>query len=272
MAKASRSCSAVGYPNFITTSPAATTRVITIITATYNAAPLLPGLIASLRAQTDHNFEWVVADGASTDGTQAVLRDASDVVTCWISEPDFGIYHALNKALALATGEYYVVVGCDDTLAPDAVEAFRRAAIETRADIIAAPVRVGDRVEQPRTRLAWLRSGPPQVAAHSVGTLIRRSLHDELGLYSRRYPIAADTLFLLEAERAGKRFVHLDAVVGSFGTAGASSADTLGALCESWRANVAVRGRYWLQLPLFVLRLLVNGPRIVRSTARRRPA
>jgi glycosyltransferase involved in cell wall biosynthesis len=242
---------------------------ISIITAAYNAASTLPLLIESLRSQTDQTFEWVVVDGGSRDETVRLLREAGAVLTRWISEPDFGIYHALNKALALATGEYYVVVGCDDTLAPDAVEAFRRAADETRADIIAAPVRVGDRIEQPRTRLAWLRSGPPQVAAHSVGTLIRRSLHDELGLYSRRYPIAADTFFLLEAERAGKRFAHLDTVVGRFGTAGASSADMLGALCESWRANVAVRGRYWLQLPLFVLRLLVNGPRIVRRTAKR---
>lgn len=247
-------------------------RVISVITASFNTASTLPGLISSLRGQSARDFEWIVIDGASNDGTQAILQDASDVVTRWVSEPDFGIYHALNKALALATGEYYLVAGCDDTLEPHAIEVFRNAALDTQADIVAAPVRVNGSVEQPRTRLAWLRSGPPGVAAHSVGTLIRRSLHDELGLYSRHYPIAADTLFLLEAERVGKRFACLDTVVGSFGTAGASSADTLGALCESWRASVAVRGHYWLQLPLFVLRLLHNGPRIARRTTKRRPA
>jgi glycosyltransferase involved in cell wall biosynthesis len=244
--------------------------MISVITATYNAAPTLPALIASLRAQTRRDYEWVIVDGASSDGTQDLLRGATDVATRWISEADFGIYHALNKALALARGEYYLVVGSDDTLLPDAIEAFALAAATSGADVIAAPVLVNGVAVQPRRNLAWLRSGPPMVAAHSVGTLIRRSLHDELGLYSRRYPIAADTFFLLRAERTGKSFARLDAVVGSFGTGGASSADTLGALCESWRANVAVRGLYWLQLPLFVLRLLVNGPRIARSTARRR--
>jgi glycosyltransferase involved in cell wall biosynthesis len=245
---------------------------ISIVTATYNSASTLPALIESLRQQSNRAFEWIVIDGGSSDSTVELLRDAADLVTRWVSEPDFGIYDALNKGLNLARGEFYLVAGSDDTLEHHAIASFSRAATESGADVIAAPVRVDGTVVHPRTKLSWLRSGPPQVAAHSVGTLIRRSLHDELGLYSKRYPIAADTLFLLEAERAGKRFARLDTVTGSFGTAGASSADTLGALCESWRASVAVRGRYWLQLPLFVLRLLVNGPRIARSTTRRRPA
>ena len=242
---------------------------ISIITASYNAASTLPTLIDSLRRQTDRSFEWIVVDGGSSDSTVELLRNAGDVVTRWISEPDFGIYHALNKGLAVAGGEFYLVVGGDDVLERDAIANFSRAATETGADVIAAPVRVDGRVVQPRAKLSWLRSGPPGVAAHSVGSLIRRSLHDEIGLYSRHYPIAADTFFLLQALTRGKRFAYLYHVVGTFGTAGTSSADTLGALCDSWRANVAVRGRYWLQLPLFILRLLTNGPRIARSAGRR---
>ena len=90
--------------------------MISIITATFNSAQTLPTLIASIRAQSDRSFEWIVVDGGSRDDTVALLRDAGDVVTRWISEPDFGIYHALNKALLLAQGSYYLVVGSDDTL------------------------------------------------------------------------------------------------------------------------------------------------------------
>ena len=169
----------------------------------------------------------------------------------------------------LAQGSYYLVVGSDDTLERDAVEAVSELARTTAADVVAAAVRADGAIIQPRRRYAWARSGPPGVAAHSVGSLIRRSLHDEIGLYSTQYPIAADTFFLLQALTRGKRFAYLDRVVGTFGTAGISSADTLGALCDSWRANVAVRGGYWLQLPLFMLRLLVNGPRIARSVGKR---
>jgi glycosyltransferase involved in cell wall biosynthesis len=243
--------------------------VITIVTATFNSASSLPALIASLRAQTDRSFEWIVVDGGSSDSTVDLLRDAAEVVTRWISESDFGIYDALNKALALASGEYYLVVGSDDILLPDAVAVLEAASVRTRADVVAAPVWVDDAVISPQRRWAALRSGPPRVAAHSVGSLIRRSLHDELGLYSKRFPIAADTHFLLRAAHSGKRFAYIDTPVGRFGSAGASSTDTLGALCESWRAGVAVQGRYWLTLPLFVLRLLVNGPRIARAARKR---
>ena len=243
--------------------------MISLITATFNSAETLPALIASVRAQSDRSAEWIVVDGGSSDGTLALLHEAGDVVTRWISEPDFGVYHALNKGLLLARGTYYLVVGSDDTLEWNAIESFGAVARTTDADVIAAAVRIDGAVVHPRRRLAWIRSGPPGVAAHSVGSLIRRSLHDEFGLYSKHYPIAADTFFLLQALTRGKRCAYVERVAGTFGTAGTSSTDTLGALCESWRANVAVRGRYWLQLPLFMLRLLVNGPRIARRLGKR---
>src|SRR5574343_103309 len=83
---------------------------ISIITVTFNAAAHLPTLIDSLRNQSDRGFEWIVVDGASTDKTVDLL-EASGIVTTWISEPDFGIYDALNKAIRLSTGEYYLVLG-----------------------------------------------------------------------------------------------------------------------------------------------------------------
>ena len=242
---------------------------ISIITASFNTASTLPALIASLREQTDRGFEWIVVDGGSSDGTVELLRKTDDVVTRWVSEPDFGIYDALNKGLALARGEFYLVAGCDDVFERSAIANYKHAATESRADVIAAPVRVDGRVVPPRTTLSWIRSGPPMVAAHSVGTLIRRTLHDEIGVYSRRFPIAADTHFLLKALERGKVFGRVPTVAGSFGTAGASSADPLGALSESWRVSVEVRGHYWLQLPLFFLRVLANSARIVAATRRR---
>jgi hypothetical protein len=67
----------------------------------------------------------------------------------------------------------------------------------------------------------------------------------------------------------GKHFAQMPTVAGRFGTDGTSSADPLGALSESWRAHVEVRGDYWLQLPLFWLRLLANGRRITAAARRR---
>jgi glycosyltransferase involved in cell wall biosynthesis len=243
---------------------------ISILTATYNAAPHLPRLIESLRAQTDQNFEWIVMDGGSQDETVAQLRDASDIVSHWLSEPDFGIYHALNKAIGVATGSYYLVMGADDSLHPTAIANFRKAALNSNADIISAPV-VVDGVEiAPPQRLTWWRSSPLFVSAHSVGSLIKTKLHQELGLYSRRFPIAADTYFFLQVWKAGKSVHHFQEPVGTFGSTGVSGTDTLGGLCESFRANAEVRGFLVVHLLLLALRVMKNSIRINEDLSRRR--
>ena len=243
---------------------------ISILTATFNAAAHLPHLIESLRAQTDRDFEWVVMDGGSKDGTVAQLGEASDIVCHWLSEPDFGIYHALNKALGVASGEYYLVMGADDLLNPAAIENYRKAAIASQADVISAPVFVDGVVIAPPQKITWWRSSPLFVSAHSVGSLIKRKLHEELGLYSRRFPIAADTYFFLHVWQADKHIYCFSEPVGTFGSAGVSGTDTLGGLCESFRMNAEVRGYLIVHLALLVARVLKNSARINRDLARRR--
>jgi glycosyltransferase involved in cell wall biosynthesis len=207
-----------------------------------------------------------VIDAASTDGTIELLKSAPDIVTRWVSEPDHGIYHALNKGLGFATGDYYLVLGADDTLLPDALERYALAAAVSNADIVTAPVWNQGKLLRPRKTLSSWRSEPPLVSAHSVGALIRRALHKEVGPYSRKLPIAADTMFLLQVHRAGKRVIGLDAPVGQFGSAGVSSTDVLGSLSESLRAHVAVRGHWPWFFTLFVLRVLKNWRRIAGAT------
>ena len=243
---------------------------ISIITATFNARATLPALVESLRGQTDRNFEWVVVDGGSTDGTLDELRRAGDLVPQCASEPDFGIYDALNKGLRRARGDYYLVVGADDVLAPTAIANYRQAALASGADVLSAPIWVGDCLMRPRQGREWMRSGPPMVSAHSVGALIRRQLHAQHGDYSRKFPIAADTYFLLQLQRAGARFVHLEEPAGHFGTEGVSGTDLLGALTESFRANALVRGHWLLHFGLFTLRVLRHARRIGQQTRAKR--
>jgi glycosyltransferase involved in cell wall biosynthesis len=90
--------------------------VLTLITVTFNAGAVLERTLRSVRAQTVQEFEYLVIDGASTDGTLALVRAAGDVVTRWVSEPDRGIYDAMNKGLALATGEYVWFLNAGDEL------------------------------------------------------------------------------------------------------------------------------------------------------------
>lgn len=95
--------------------------IISVITATYNSAATIGALIAALEAQTDADFEWVLVDGGSCDHTVSLAQEAALQRKAIISEPDFGIYDALNKGVRRASGEYYLVLGADDTWAREAV-------------------------------------------------------------------------------------------------------------------------------------------------------
>jgi glycosyltransferase involved in cell wall biosynthesis len=87
----------------------------TIITSTLNCAIALRKTAASMRSQVYPNIQWVVADGASTDGTVDVIRENLDIVSNWFSAPDRGIYDAWNKACTFIDGEWVLFLGAGDT-------------------------------------------------------------------------------------------------------------------------------------------------------------
>ncbi|HEX7387960.1 MAG TPA: glycosyltransferase [Castellaniella sp.] len=232
-----------------------------VITATYNAAVVLPRLIASLKAQTDQNFEWIVADGASTDGTLELLEDAGRTLNLRVdSRPDFGIYDALNRAVKIAEGEYYLVVGADDELCPDTVQLYREACQESRADLVTARIVVGGVSTGTRRRKCeWLDGQFTYVSGHAVGLAIRAGLHQHHGYYSRSLPIAADQLFILQVVHGGGRVCECAFVAGTFSSGGASSTDVLGTVTEFARAQVLVGHGVFLQVGLCVFRLVKNS-------------
>ncbi len=92
---------------------------ISIITVVRNGASDLAQTIASVRAHHYDNLEYLVIDGASTDGTLDVIRANEDIISSWLSEPDAGIYDAMNKGIARATGDYLLFLNARDELVVD---------------------------------------------------------------------------------------------------------------------------------------------------------
>ena len=90
--------------------------IITIITSTYNVVQDLIWTIDSINSQTYPNLQWIIADGASTDGTVEILKEHSDIIDYWFSEPDTGIYDAWNKALKHVKGDWVQFIGAGDQL------------------------------------------------------------------------------------------------------------------------------------------------------------
>ena len=229
---------------------------ISVITATRNAANHLPKLIESLHGQTDQDFEWVVADGASDDGTLELLRSVTDLNIVISSQADFGIYDALNRTIRAASGEYYIVCGADDFFHRDAIANFRRAIAESGADIIVANAMYGQHCLKVRSGPVWLFGGRALIAAHTLATAIRKELHREYGSYSRNYPIAADQYFLMQACKGGASRYESGFVAGEIGRGGVSSVDRVGSATEVFRAQLALGSSPVVQTLLLMLRLL----------------
>ncbi len=153
---------------------------ITVFTATYNRAYTLPALYDSLCKQTDKNFEWLVVDDGSTDGTQALVKS-------WqAAENGFSIrYHykknggksrAINDGVKLAQGEFFFMVDSDDTVVPKAVELLRKRCNEIADDdnFIAVGMAKG----YPDGK--YLKGTPPKVGSEGYvdATNLDRDLYD----------------------------------------------------------------------------------------------
>lgn len=229
---------------------------ISIITATYNAAHHLPVLIESLRGQTDKDFEWVVADGASDDGTLELLRSVTDINIVISSQADFGIYDALNRAIKISSGDYYIVCGADDFFYRDAIANFRRAIVQSGADIITANAMYGQRCLKIRKGPTWLFGHGALISAHTLATAFRKELHRVYGYYSRKYPIAADQLFVMQACKGGASRYESDFISGEIGRDGVSSMDQTGNATEVFRVQLAMGSSTTAQFLLLMLRLL----------------
>jgi len=89
---------------------------LSIITINYNNKDGLEETIASVVHQVYGEFEWIIIDGGSTDGSRELIERNADKITYWVSEPDNGIYQAMNKGIKVAQGEYLLFLNSGDSL------------------------------------------------------------------------------------------------------------------------------------------------------------
>jgi glycosyltransferase involved in cell wall biosynthesis len=172
---------------------------ISVITATYNSAATLADTLRSINEQTHPEVEHIIVDGASSDGTLELVRSQGRRVATVVSEPDRGIYDAMNKGLRLASGDVVGLLNSDDFLAsPDVLATIARAFADPDVDAV-----YGDlcyvRRELPAQVVRYWRSSPFRPGSFSRGwtpphpTLyLRRELYDRLGGFDLAYSLAAD--------------------------------------------------------------------------------
>ena len=123
--------------------------LFSIITVTWNAAELLPGTIESVLDQHCADYEYLIIDGDSTDGTKELVRSYGPRIHHFLSEPDAGLYDAMNKGLQLATGRFVCFLNAGDHLHDASTLAHLKSLVTDRTDVLYGETQVVNDARQP---------------------------------------------------------------------------------------------------------------------------
>jgi glycosyltransferase involved in cell wall biosynthesis len=241
---------------------------LTIITATYNACNFLPKLIDSLASQSDKDFEWVIADGNSTDKTLILLENAKKSIKNIIidSRQDSGISDAINRAIKIATGDYFVIIGADDFFYSDAVFNFKKHLFSNNPDILCAKILAdGKELKVRKPDWLWLYGSSSKIACTAIGTAYKKSLVDKAGYFDTKMQIYADGLFALRAIKSGASIISVDFIAGEYAIGGLSNSNPLISFSEDLRAKLLCGYNLYIQLMLFVVRVLKSKNKILKK-------
>ncbi len=229
-----------------------------IITVCYNALEDLKLTVESIARQSLQDFEHVIVDGGSEDGTLEYLGQLADGRVRWKSEADRGIFEAMNKGIRMARGEVVSFLNAGDTYTPQALE-YVAATIDRGYDYVFGSVISGDEIRSSfRPQDKWYTFD--YYTRHSVGFFIKRSVHETVGLYDTRFRNNADMdLFfrLVSDERFTGTSTRAEEVVGSFALGGFSNTTPyLDRITEELRIRIK-NGQSWpIALLLFLIRFI----------------
>ena len=181
---------------------------ISIITVAFNAQNTIERCINSVLRQKFKNFEYIIIDGGSTDNTCKIISNYRNNIDVFISEPDNGIYDAMNKGIALATGDVVGTVNADDFYADDDVlNSIAKVFAEQDTSILYGDL---DYVDQSDKIIRKWRSGTYSRGMFNWGWMpphptfyCKKILFDRLGAYKLDYGSAGDYELML-------RFIHLN--------------------------------------------------------------
>jgi glycosyltransferase involved in cell wall biosynthesis len=218
---------------------------ISIITVVYNAKSLIEQTIKSILHQTYPNIEYIIIDGASTDGTLEIIEQYRSGIAVIQSEKDQGIYDAMNKGLKIATGDYVLFINAGDLLAgpgilsivfdktPDADVYYGNTEI---IDIHGNSL--GERRLKPPTRLNWrsLRFG---MCVSHQSFIAKKSLCE---LYNLNYKVSADIDWVIRVLRKSTVIVHVQETISKFLEGGSSSGNRKAGLIERFQIMVKQYG------------------------------
>ncbi len=197
---------------------------LSIITINYNNLAGLQKTIESVVSQTFRDFEWIVIDGGSVDGSRELIERYTNSFSYWVSEPDKGIYNAMNKGIVVAKGDYLLFLNSGDWLC-DEMALERSFSHHPTKDIV-----YGDLFFVENNSVIGERRYPKELSlrffyqstiCHNA-SFIRRELFQK-ELYDEHYRIASDWVFFLKQALINASFEYLGEIVLCYDTSGIST-------------------------------------------------
>lgn len=177
---------------------------ISIITVSLNNGLYIEDCIRSVLNQTYKDIEYIVIDGGSTDGTIDVIRKYEKRISIWVSEPDRGIYDAMNKGIIKSSGDIIGILNSDDMYANvNVIQQIADIFLKTQSDTCYGDLLYVDRCNINKTVRLWKSNNyqknnfqrgwmPPHPAF-----FVRRSVYENFGLFNLGFPLAADYELML---------------------------------------------------------------------------
>lgn len=233
---------------------------VSIITPSYNSASTISDCITSVFNQSCHDLEHIIIDGASVDETLQIVKSLPNRITRIVSEPDSGIYSALNKGIGLAEGGIIGLLHSDDVFASDTViEQVRNAFLVKNADIVYGDLTYisGKDGQKP---LRYWKSCPFEPSLLSKGWMpahptmfIRKEVYMKFGLFDLNFRISSDyDLILRFLKQKDLKIEYLPIMITRMRTGGASNKSLKNIIRKSTE-DYRIIQKHQLPRPLFVL-------------------
>ena len=240
---------------------------VTVVTVVRNGVGTIEQTIRSVLGQTYRNIEYIVIDGASTDGTVDIIRKYEKKIAYWISEPDRGISDAFNKGIAVSTGQIIGLVNSDDWMSLDQVERGVHALLSSSADFVFGDLLIHDFHGVPKHVLHGdpfyakrIASKMPELNHPTV--LVKRHAYERIGFFDANLHYAMDYEWLLRLHKSGGIGLYVEAITGHMRESGISHRMFIRSLREVRRIAIhygqPAIGAYYLYIF-----------RVIKGTARR---
>ncbi len=220
---------------------------ISVITVVFNGKNTLEKTIRSVTDQTYSNVEYIVVDGGSDDGTVEIIRKFDDVISKWVSEPDNGIYDAMNKGISLATGEYlWFINSGDEIYDPGTLERIFNIHNLPFYDVYYGDTvmidtegnEIGGRRLKPPANLIWkdLRNG--MLVSHQ-SIIVSKKITP---LYNTKYKLSADFEWVLLSLKRADRVINTHQILSRFLEGGITYQNIPAGLKERFRIMIKYFG------------------------------